>query len=51
MIKHTLKFQIVMNRKFKNYTQNKLKKIRKLKKIKKKKKKKTHARIVYAIKL
>ena len=23
MIKHTLKFQIVMNRKFKNYTQNK----------------------------
>ena len=46
MIKHTLKFQIVMNRKFKNYTQNK-----KNKKIKKKKKKKTHARIVYAIKL
>ena len=48
IIKHTLKFQIVINRKFKNYTQNKKKKIRKLKKIKKKK---THARIVYAIKL
>ena len=32
MIKHTLKFQIVMNRKFKNYTQNKKKKNKKIKK-------------------